>query len=289
MHLRPAWLAAAVLAVAFGICFALSRWGAGGDHDLAALASTLQRHDDLVARLEGARRRDEAKRGLAAEVVAGRMTVPEAAEQFRRLNDTAADDLPRRPGREQAHRREVLDWAWALLRDQRRYAAAARWYAATFAAHPDLVPGPPTGHRFHAACAALQAGCGQGMGRASTPSAGPASAAWPWAGCGRSWRRSAGGWRRTRRRPVGSASAAWAAGCGTRTSSGSTGPTSWPGCPRANGKPGTSCGRTSRTRWPGPRERQRRKRGQAARDSSLKGDGQSVALRVCFFEEGDLP
>src|SRR5262249_6988240 len=104
------------------------------------------------------------KRGLAAEVVAGRMTVPEAAEQFRRLDEAASDDPPRRPGREQALRREVLDRAWALLRDQQRYAAAARWYAATFAAHPDLVPGPPTGHRFQAAWAAVRAGCGQGDG-----------------------------------------------------------------------------------------------------------------------------
>src|SRR5262249_35101877 len=146
------------------IAFALYRRGGHGTADPVSWASEFQRHDDLVARLEGARRRDEAKHGLAAEVVAGMMTVPEAAEQFRRLDEAASADPPRRPGREPALRREVLDRAWALLRDQQRYAAAARWYAATFAAHPDLAPGPPTGHRFHAAWAAVQAGCGQGDG-----------------------------------------------------------------------------------------------------------------------------
>jgi len=163
MTIRPL-LIAATLVAALLIGFALYRRGGHGTADPVSWASEFQRHDELVARLEGARRRDEAKRGLAAEVVAGRMTVPEAAEQFRRLDDATSDDPPRHPGHEQDFRREVLDWAWALLRDQRRYAAAARWYAATFAAHPELVPGPPTGHRFHAAWAAVQGGCGQGDG-----------------------------------------------------------------------------------------------------------------------------
>jgi hypothetical protein len=48
------------------------------------------------------------------------------------------------------------------LGHQQRYAAAARWYAAAFAAHPDLPPGFPTGPRYDAACAAVLAGCGKG-------------------------------------------------------------------------------------------------------------------------------
>jgi hypothetical protein len=160
MTVRPALLAAAALA-ALGTALALGR---GGKPDLPGLARVVEHGQELDSHVEAARRRDEAKRGLAAEVVAGRMTVPEAADQLRRLDEAASGDPPRRPGREQALRREVLDRAWALLRDQRRYAAAARWYAATFAAHPDLLPGPPTGHRFHTACAAVQAGCGKGDG-----------------------------------------------------------------------------------------------------------------------------
>ena len=101
MNPRPLLIAATLIA-ALLIGFAHYRRGGHGTADPVSWASEFQRHDDLGARLEGARRRDEAKRGLAAEVVAGRMTVPEAAEQFRRLNEAASDDPPRRPGREQA-------------------------------------------------------------------------------------------------------------------------------------------------------------------------------------------
>ena len=86
MNLRPALLAAAALAAAFGSCLALGRWGAGGKHDLVALARSVQHGEDLEAHLEAAWCRDEAKRALAAEVVAGRMTLREAAGHFRRLD-----------------------------------------------------------------------------------------------------------------------------------------------------------------------------------------------------------
>jgi hypothetical protein len=46
--------------------------------------------------------------------------------------------------------------------DQERYAAAARWFAETFTAHPHLLAGRPTGQRYLAARAAYRAGCGQG-------------------------------------------------------------------------------------------------------------------------------
>jgi hypothetical protein len=119
----------------------------------------------MGARLDMARRRDEVKRALAAEVLAGRLTVREAADHFRRLNDAASDypaSLPRLPGRERALHHEVLDWVWEVLRHQQRHAAAAHWYAEAFAAHPDLLLGPPTGHRYYAARAAVLAGCGKG-------------------------------------------------------------------------------------------------------------------------------
>jgi hypothetical protein len=164
MNLRPALLTAAALA-AIGTALALGRWGAQGNGDPVPLAWEVQRGEELGAHLEVARRRDEAKRALAAEVIAGQMTVREAAGLFRRLNDAASDypaSLPRPPGRERALRHEVLDWVWVVLSHQQRYAAAARWYAEAFAAYPDLLLGPPTGHRYYAARAAVLAGCGKG-------------------------------------------------------------------------------------------------------------------------------
>jgi hypothetical protein len=45
---------------------------------------------------------------------------------------------------------------------QGRYAAAARWYAEALTAYPQLLAGPSTRYRYHAAGAAALAGCGQG-------------------------------------------------------------------------------------------------------------------------------
>jgi tetratricopeptide (TPR) repeat protein len=45
---------------------------------------------------------------------------------------------------------------------KKRYAAAARLYTDAFTASPKLADNPSTGHRYHAACAAALAGCGQG-------------------------------------------------------------------------------------------------------------------------------
>jgi tetratricopeptide (TPR) repeat protein len=45
---------------------------------------------------------------------------------------------------------------------KKRYAAAARFYAETFAAEPKLSADPPSGLRYFAACTAALAGCGEG-------------------------------------------------------------------------------------------------------------------------------
>jgi hypothetical protein len=164
MNLRPALLAAASLA-ASGICLAVCRWGAGGNATLSALAGALQQGEELAPHLEAARRRDEAKRALAAEVVAGRMTLREAAERFRRLDPpdlVYPTGLPRPPRDERFFCGQVLAFAWEVLARQERFAAAARWYAEAFMAHPHLLAGPSTSHSYHAACAAALAGCGQG-------------------------------------------------------------------------------------------------------------------------------
>jgi hypothetical protein len=164
MNVRPALLAAAALAATLA-ALTLCRWGNGGNRDPVSFAWEVQRGDDLGAHHAAGRRRDEAKRVLAAEVVAGRMTVREAADHFRRLDDTDPSyppGVPRPPGYDRVLRESVLDWVWLVLGHQQRYAAAARWYAAAFAADPQLLAGPRTTHRYLAACAAAMAGCGQG-------------------------------------------------------------------------------------------------------------------------------
>jgi hypothetical protein len=156
MCLHSTRLAAAALAAAFGTALTLFRWSAQGNRELVDAARAVQRGEELEAHIEAGRRRDEAKRALAAEVVAGRMTVREAAGRFRRLDEAAPGVA--RPAADD----RVLDCAWEVLAGERRFAEAARWYAEVFTAHPHLLAGPPNGHRYYAACAAALAGCGQG-------------------------------------------------------------------------------------------------------------------------------
>jgi hypothetical protein len=165
MSLRPALLVGTVLAAALGICLALWRWGSGGNHDLWNLIRAVGRGDELESHVEASRRRDEAKQTLANEVVAGRISLREAAEHFRRLNETDPSyppDVPRPPGYERTLCESVLDYVWMVLRDQGQFAVAARWYADVFTAEPRLLTDSPTPHRYHAACAAVLTGCGQG-------------------------------------------------------------------------------------------------------------------------------
>jgi hypothetical protein len=122
-------------------------------------------HDDLEAHLEAAWRRDEAKRALAAEVIAGRMSLREAASHFRQLDEVDPGFPPstsRPAADERALQDRVLDCGWEVLAHEGRFAEAARWYAEVFAAHPHLLVGSPTGHRYYAAWAAVLAGCGKG-------------------------------------------------------------------------------------------------------------------------------
>jgi hypothetical protein len=166
MTLRPALLAAAALAAAFCVSFALYRWGAGGDRDLAAIVRGVQRGQELDSHFELRWRHNVAKRALANEVVAGRMSLREAAGHFRRLDEAATGifppGIPRPDADERALYDGVLDCAWEVLAHEGRFAEAARWYAEVLTAHPHLLAGPPTGHRYNAACAAALAGCGQG-------------------------------------------------------------------------------------------------------------------------------
>jgi hypothetical protein len=163
MSLRPALLAAAAIAITLWATFVLCR---GGKSDLSGLARAVQHGQELDSHLEGGRRRDEARRALAAEVVVGRMSLREATEHFRRLDEAnpllSAKDLPL-PGNERPPGENVMDWVWAVFARQQRFAAAARWYADTFTAHPHLLLSRPSWHRYHAACFAALAADSQGL------------------------------------------------------------------------------------------------------------------------------
>ena len=174
MTVRQALLAAAALAIALWVALALGR---GGKSDLSGLARAVQRGEELVPHIEAGRRRDEAKRALAAEVVAGRMTLREAAERFRRLDPpdlVYPTGLPRPPRDERFFCGQVLDFGCVVLVQQGRFAAAARWCAAVFTAHPHVLAGPPADHRYYAARAAAWAGCGQGRDAADLDAEGRA-------------------------------------------------------------------------------------------------------------------
>jgi hypothetical protein len=155
MNLRPALLAAAALA--------LGRWGAGENRDLLVIARGIQRGEELDSHFEVRWRHKVAKRVLANEVVAGRMSLREAAGYFRRLEEANPCFRAPPPGEERPLGENVLDAVWDLFAQQGRFAAAARWYAEVFTAHPHLLAGPPTGHRYYAAWAAVLAGCGHGQ------------------------------------------------------------------------------------------------------------------------------
>jgi hypothetical protein len=150
---------------AFGICLAVYRWGCGGNRQLWDIAWEVQRGEELAPYLEASRRRHKAKQVLAAEVVAGRMALREAAGHFRRLEE---DDPAYPPGTSLPPHEEwffcegVLDYVWVVLADQQRYAAAARYYAEAFRAAPRFLAEPLGHHRYRAACASARAGCGQG-------------------------------------------------------------------------------------------------------------------------------
>jgi hypothetical protein len=165
MNLRRTLFATAAFAVAFGIFLALDRWGTGGNRDLLDLGTEVERGEELEPYLGASRRRDAAKRALAAKVVARRMSLREAAGHFRRLNEVdpgypPGTALP--PRTEGFYCESVLDYVWMVVADHQQYAAFARYYAEVFPAEPHFLADPHSRHRYYAACAAARAGCGRG-------------------------------------------------------------------------------------------------------------------------------
>jgi eukaryotic-like serine/threonine-protein kinase len=83
-----------------------------------------------------------------------------ACEQLLRLDEKLPAVLEGRS--KPADAAEKLAFADLCRQYKQRYAAAARLYADAFAEQPKLADDQDNGHRYHAACAAALAGCGQG-------------------------------------------------------------------------------------------------------------------------------
>jgi hypothetical protein len=133
----PAVLGVALAAVAAWL--ALAPWV---PEDLLTLAREVGREEALARRLAAAQQFSEGKHQTAAEMIAGRITLPEAAARFRELNSLVEGDgqdgtAPFLLARgEEALWRNVLHWVEAelyhrrgrpgLLARRRKYLAAHR-------------------------------------------------------------------------------------------------------------------------------------------------------------------
>jgi hypothetical protein len=98
-------------AVALAACLTLLLWGAGGNNNLAYFAQVVQRREALEARSTAALKRLQGKHRVAAELIAGRLTLREAAESFRQLGGgpEGVRSAPPAPGSEE-------EWCLAVLR-----------------------------------------------------------------------------------------------------------------------------------------------------------------------------
>jgi hypothetical protein len=122
--LRLAWMSAAVLLVALAAALLRPEWGRDlGVEGLALPAPDGGGRLPPDGRVRAVDRRIEQKDRLAGEVVAGRLTLFEAAARFRRLNDEPPAPTPLSasfPGDSEEERlcRQVIDFARSWLRQQ---------------------------------------------------------------------------------------------------------------------------------------------------------------------------
>jgi hypothetical protein len=148
---RTLLVALAAALAATSLYLTLTRWVAG---DLATLAREVGREEALARQLAATWQVSEGKRRVVAELIAGRVTLRQAAGWFREL-DAWLDGDPRagRPSRvasdEEALCRMVYSWAVTDLRDKPGSSAVlarlAAEYRQQFGHDPQPLPGyaPP--------------------------------------------------------------------------------------------------------------------------------------------------
>jgi hypothetical protein len=140
---------------AAGACLAVLLWRAAGDANLRALAREARREEALGRRGAASQRVLEAKHQAVNELLAGRITLREAAERFGELNALVRDDNDALIGAfpvacgEEALCRNVLSWAEAECRHRPGLAPAlARLeeeYRRRFGRDPGPWPALPPG------------------------------------------------------------------------------------------------------------------------------------------------
>jgi hypothetical protein len=152
-RLPAAFLAAGLLSTSVYLLLSLARWPAG---DLEALTLLGQREGALEQRLESCRCLTAGKTRTAAELIAGRVTLRQAAERFRELNALVEDGNDEVVGRyllvqgEEALFRNVLRWAEVELHQRGDEATKAKVlsrlkeeYRERFGHDPGPWPPPP--------------------------------------------------------------------------------------------------------------------------------------------------
>jgi hypothetical protein len=145
MPASPAKLFLAACTLFTVACLAVVLWAPWTGPDLAALDRESRRDEDLERKSQALARILEGKQQLVAELVAGGLTLPEAAERFRRLNAAFAEgNLSARQvgaGEEDLCRR-VLAWAGSVLEGKPERAAVLTRLKAEYRARFDHDPGP---------------------------------------------------------------------------------------------------------------------------------------------------
>jgi hypothetical protein len=170
MNLRPALLAAAALTAVLA-ALALCRWGGGGNEDLSAIAQVVQHGEELERHREPwpltapdpdadgeirwAVRRQEAKRQVTCALIDGRLTLRQAAAQFRDIDADLPDKARRwRPPEyteEEWPYRQVISYVDAELAGPRGAPALAQEWVARLEAElrgdrqPEGASPPATG------------------------------------------------------------------------------------------------------------------------------------------------
>ncbi len=123
-------LVAGLVSAAAGLTLALPRWAA---RDLATVVREARRGEAMALRLAEYRRVSEGKHQAIGELIAGRLTLVEAAAQFREL-DAAADAA------EESLCRQVLGWVETELQNRPDLDAVvarlSREYRAAFGRDP---------------------------------------------------------------------------------------------------------------------------------------------------------
>jgi hypothetical protein len=150
---QPLLVALVAALVATAVYLALARWAAG---DLATLAREVSREDELARQLTATWQVSEGKRRAVAELIAGRVTLREAAGRFRELDawldgESVTGGPSRTASGEEALWRMVYSWAVTGLQDGPGSSAVlarlAAEYRQQFGYDPQPLPGyvPPFG------------------------------------------------------------------------------------------------------------------------------------------------